>query len=125
MMTSTYTIMPDYGGGYAWVKDSSDTTTWLGGNCADTFGGLHDSWHGDHAISEDLALAFAHWQLRFERTNPADKAITPEGGWDDFHRVGEALAVRLQAELADLALVRYVRPSEDPSAERPWRRVQP
>jgi len=116
--------MPDYGGGYAWVKDSSDTTTWIGGNIADTFGGVQDSWQGDHAISADLALAFAQWQLRFERTNPADEVIIPEGGWEDFHRVGEAFAARLQVELADRALVRYVKPAEDPSAERPWLRDQ-
>jgi hypothetical protein len=108
-----YTIMPDFGGAYAWVKDSTDATAWVGGNCADNFGGLEDSWHGEHPISAELARDFAIWQQRFESTVAVDYAA-PAGGWPAFHEVGLVLTYRLRAELGGAADVHYLRPAEDP-----------
>ena len=108
-----YTIMPDFGGAYAWVKDSTDATPWVGGNCADCFGGLEDSWYGEHPISVKLARDFANWQLLFEAMSPVE-STGPLGGWQLFHEVGIALTYRLRAELGGAADVRYLRPMEDP-----------
>ncbi|MCG3190758.1 MAG: hypothetical protein LKCHEGNO_03580 [Burkholderiaceae bacterium] len=108
-----YTVMADYGGAYAWVKPVDDTDHWVGGNCADTFGGMTNTWQGQHRISNELDLAFAQWQVQFEGTNASD-GEAPACGWDDFHAQGMSLARRLQAELGDLAVVVYRPCCEDP-----------
>lgn len=108
-----YTIMADYGGAYAWVKSADDTSMLVGPNCADTFGGLTNTWQGRHPISSELDMAFARWQLQFEHTNPLN-GDAPACGWDEFHAQGIALARQLQAELGDAAIVAYRPCSEDP-----------
>lgn len=107
--------MPDYGGAYAWFKPFDDGKTQVGGNCADTFGGVEDSWGGDHPISKALADDLARWQLVFEHTKPLDPL--PVGGWASFHERGLSLARRLKADLGSAARVRYRWPCEDPGRE--------
>lgn len=108
-----YTIMADYGGAYAWVKPADDTTSVVGPNCADTFGGMVNTWYGRHPISAQLDLAFARWQLQFEATSPS-REEAPACGWDKFHAQGVALARRLHEELNGAAVVVYRPCSEDP-----------
>lgn len=114
-MSLLYTIMPDFGGAYAWSKDANDSATWVGGNCGSAFSGLEDSWDGDHPISAALAREFAVWQRTFESmTVSIEGQTTPSGGWHAFHERGLALAKRLQSELGVAAAVRYRWPIEDP-----------
>jgi len=105
--------MADYGGAYAWVKPADDTSLLVGPNCADTFGGVTDAWYGRHPISRELEMAFAQWQIQFEKVR-AWNGEAPACGWDEFHVQGIALARRLQAEVGDAAIVIYRPCSEDP-----------
>jgi hypothetical protein len=59
-----------------------------------------------------LAKQFEDWQRYFGKYYSAQ---TPNKFyWGRFHEEGRQLARRLQAELIDLAVVRYKRPQEDP-----------
>jgi len=57
---------------------------------------------------------FADWQRFFEKHyNPQ---MPQKFWWGQYHQAGKALAKQLQAELIDDAVVRYLRPKEDPQS---------
>ena len=59
MKVITITIMPDFGNGpYAWEKDDSDDTTYVGGNIADAVSGFEFS---GYKVSAALEAKFAAW----------------------------------------------------------------
>ena len=105
------TIMPDFGmSPYAWIKDDSDKTTWVGAYLADALSGFEGS---DFKVSATLVTDFAAWASWFEREAVGNSALAMD--WDEFHRQGIALARRLKAELGDQVRVVYDTPVEDPS----------
>ncbi|MGH2360253.1 MAG: hypothetical protein ACRDGM_06895 [bacterium] len=78
------TIMPDFGmGSYAWQKDDSDNTTWVGANIADAVGGFE---HAGYKVSKSLEADFAVWVTWFERGALGDDALTMD--CKRFHRQG-------------------------------------
>lgn len=94
---------------WAWMKEVSDMTSYVGGNCADSSG-----WFGQHIISAKLEADFIDWALSFEIESLNDFVATD---WAVFHDQGHALCHRLKQELVDAAQVCYVKPSEDPSKD--------
>ena len=105
MSAKTITIMPDFGmGPWAWEKDATDKTAYVGGNIADAVSGMPD-----YPISEELNQDFATWVTFFE--NCYDKPVMD---WPAFHRRGIELSRRLKAELGDRVKVVYAKPCEDP-----------
>lgn len=105
--TIIYTIMPDYTGQYAWIREDSREHRGVGGSIADVYG-----WGGPHQISDALHQAFAHWQQKFEHANLYREAAHLFD-WESFHTEGLALAHALKAELGDAARVIYEKPFED------------
>lgn len=109
MSAKTITIMPDFGmGPYAWLKDASDTTEYVGENVANAIYGFDE-----FEVSEELQREFAAWIRRFERY-----CCDADFDWDTFHRDGLALSRWLKQEIGDLANVLYVKPVEDPKHEQ-------
>jgi hypothetical protein len=109
-----YTIMPEYGCAYAWMKDGiyADSSR-LGPNV-----GMGRGFDGDHPISAELERDFACWQSRFEIEVPPNECSFEAFDWTSFHADGLALAKRLKAELGDAARVFYRKPMVDPAAIR-------
>lgn len=104
-----YTVMPDYGGAYAWIN--REGTAALGPNCADTA-----SWAGDHPISDALHAAFTDWQREFECAAFAFvESSVVALDWIAYHERGIELAWRLKNELGAAARVFYEKPIEDPN----------
>ena len=102
------TIMPDFGmSPYAWIKDDSDKTTWVGTYLADAVSGFEFSAYN---VSKALEAEFAAWATVFE--NHSDEEAF---NWTEFHARGIALARRLKRELGDQVRVVYDTPVEDPS----------
>lgn len=104
-----YTIMPDYGDAYAWVKYGDGDGPGVGSNVADSSG-----WYGNHTISEGLHRAFVEWQQLFERQTPVDGDVSLVFDWAAFHRQGLELARQLKAEVGQTVKVFYEKPTEDP-----------
>lgn len=73
------TIMPERMGGYAWLKQEDDGTTYVGV-------GLSQS---GYKVSDELANEFAQWRGQWEGAMDREDA---NFDWDDFHRRGLALA---------------------------------
>lgn len=111
----TITIMADFGfGPYAWLKDASDQTDYVGLKIADRKTGM-TKFH----VSKLLDADFAQWIDRFERY----ALDNPGFDWKTFHREGILLAKRLKQEVGNLANVLYVKPAEDPDhgvKEKTW-----
>jgi len=106
----TITIMPDFGSGpYAWLKDASDDSDYVGINIANSGTGMTE-----FNISDCLQEDFANWIRRFERS----ALDNPNFPWDAFHNEGLALSRRLKQEIGELANVVYVKPYEDPNHEQ-------
>jgi len=61
-----------------------------------------------------LDNSFVDWQRFFEKYY--DEDILQKFWWGQYHQAGKALAKQLQAELIDDAVVRYLRPKEDPQS---------
>ncbi len=104
-----YTIVPEYGGFYAWIiTDGNESQGW-GGGCG---GSIY--WGGDHPISEGLQQKFEDWQLLFERdVKPwADEEM--DFDWQAFHERGLQLCHWLKDEIGDVARIVYEKPGEDP-----------
>lgn len=102
----TITIMPDFGNGpWAWEKDSTDETTYVGGCIASA------EWmDGRYHVSGGLKKEFGEWVSRFENQ------CKDEGfDWTAFHRRGMELAKRLKQELGDRVKIVYAKPVEDPN----------
>lgn len=106
----TITIMADFGfGPYAWLKDASDASDYVGINIANSHTGMTK-----FDISDSLQKDFAYWIGRFER-NALDNPGFP---WASFHEEGLALSHRLKEEIGEAANVVYVKPYEDPDHEQ-------
>lgn len=106
----TYTIMPDYGmASYAWVKNSGDMTSGVGGAVADATG-----WYGAHPLSKDLAADLSEWAIEFERNAECEVEAKMSFDWHKFHERGLTLARRVKAELGSDVRIIYEKPSEDP-----------
>jgi hypothetical protein len=102
------TIMPDFGNGpYAWIKDASDDTTYVGGNIADAVDGFK---HSGYKVSAAIEADFAAWMMLF-----GNYSDSPAFDWPAFHRQGIALTKRLKAELGDRVRIVYDTQVEDPS----------
>jgi len=102
----TITIMADFGmGPYAWLKDASDETDYVGLNIANRETGMTE-----FDISPQLERDFAEWIQVFER-----HSHRPDFSWKSFHEKGLLLSKRLKDEIGDLANVEYVKPMEDPN----------
>lgn len=112
---TAYTIMPDYGGAYGWMKQNGkfEGSSQLGPNHACTAG-----WYGDHPISEKLHNDFARWQTVFETETLAGLKNEHLFDWKAYHAKGFDLAQRLKDELGSHARVFYRKPCEDPSCNR-------
>lgn len=111
-MRTIYTIKPEFGGAYGWIKQNGHLagSSQLGPNHADT-----TAWCGDHPISDELQREFARWQTRFEIDVPVNTDVCYTFDWAAFHQEGFKLAKRLKSELGEVARVFYRKPSEDPS----------
>lgn len=107
MSVKTITIMADFGNGpYAWIKDASDESRWVGGNIADAVSGFGKKY----GVPAELEKQFAAWVIRFER-----ECNNPTFDWNDFHGEGVALSQHLKQVLGDAYRVVYVKPREDPN----------
>ena len=105
----TITIMADFGfGPYAWLKDASDQTDYVGLNIANRKTGMTE-FH----VSKLLEADFAKWIDRFERY----ALDNPDFDWKTFNQEGVRLAKRLKQEVGNSANVLYVKPAEDPDHE--------
>jgi hypothetical protein len=106
----TITIMADFGfGPYAWLKDASDESDYVGMNIANSHSGMTE-----FDISDQLQKDFADWIGRFGR----GALDNPRFPWASFHAEGLALSRRLKEEIGEAANVVYVRPCEDPDHEQ-------
>ncbi|MFZ2958590.1 MAG: hypothetical protein WA705_17010 [Candidatus Ozemobacteraceae bacterium] len=103
----TITIMADFGfGPYAWLKDASDQTDYVGLNIANSNTGMTE-FH----IPKKLEVDFVRWIDHFERY----ALDNPNFDWELFHQEGFLLAKRLKQEIGNLANIVYVKPAEDPN----------
>jgi len=114
-----YTVMPDFGGAWAWFKRSGlHPAVGVGGNIADGH-----YWGTDCPISEGLLAAFDDWQSKFESAGRRrNKAYPFPLDWNDYHRRGLELTRRLKAELGEDICVVYEKPYEDPDRDTDERR---
>lgn len=114
-----YTVMPDFGGAWAWIKRSGlPPAAGVGGNIADSI-----YWVGDTSISEALKADFSDWQSEFESAGRSmNKAYPFPLDWDDYHRRGLELTRRLKVELGEGVCVVYEKPYEDPERDTEERR---
>jgi len=102
----TVTIMADFGfGPYAWLKDATDASDYVGIDIANRKTGM-----ADFEISQQLETNFAKWIDRFER----HALDNPDFPWSSFHEEGISLSYRLKEEVGDAVNVLYVKPFEDP-----------
>ncbi|MBI5604172.1 MAG: hypothetical protein HY879_12540 [Deltaproteobacteria bacterium] len=107
----TITIMADFGfGPYAWLKDTSDESDYVGINIANS----HHTGMDQFDISDHLQKDFADWIGQFER----GALDNPSFPWASFHKEGLALSRRLKEEIGEAAIVVYVKPYEDPGHEQ-------
>lgn len=101
-------VMPDFGGGpYLWLQ-SDETAGSIGMNIAS-----HQYWAKDtHLpnVTEELREDFDDWVTQFGLY-----ADSRGFQWESFHRRGLVLARRLKKQIGDKAIVRYLKPSEDPN----------
>jgi hypothetical protein len=108
-MMKTITIMPDFGGApYAWIKDASDTSEYVGLMAASAEYGFDE-----FDVPKDLETAFSDWSLRFTRNCDDD-----DFDWPAFHAEGIGLAKKLKQAVGDKANVVYAKAFEDPSVFR-------
>ncbi|MDA8124829.1 MAG: hypothetical protein M0009_06560 [Deltaproteobacteria bacterium] len=109
-MKPILTVMPDYGSGpYLWIlKEGSPDSRGVGPNIAS-----YECWPNDDFLShvtQEVKEDFDDWVLQFEHY-----ADLPQFNWGSFHKRGLVLARRLKAQLGDRAIIRYVKPMEDPN----------
>lgn len=108
------TVMPDYGEVYLWIlRDSTPDDPHAGGNIA-----RYEFWPDEEfpSVSKKLQEDFDDWIFQFEAytKHPRQRWFR----WDMFHKRGLTLACRLKKQLGDKAIVRYVKPVEDPNHEQ-------
>lgn len=106
-------IMPDYGSGpYLWIlRDADSDSCQVGPNLAS-----YEFWPDDEeflaSVTKELQEDFDDWVLQFELY-----ADFRRFKWEPFHKRGLNLAHRLKKQIGDKAIVRYVKPFEDPKHE--------
>ncbi|MDR2689742.1 MAG: putative molybdenum carrier protein [Azoarcus sp.] len=100
-----YTIMPEYGGVYDWIKAE--------GTDRPDLDRIRD-WQLKHPISDGLHRAFLAWLREFGRA-PVDSAGIADMDWLRFNDIGIDLTRRVKMELGDAARVFYVKAYEDPN----------
>jgi hypothetical protein len=99
-------IMADYGmSPYAWIKDESDDTPYVGINC-----GGYLNKPSEFPMPDQLHDQFIEWCGGFEQG--ADK---PDFDWASFHAQGLNLSRQLKLSVGDEFKVVYVKPVEDSS----------
>jgi hypothetical protein len=101
------TIMPDYGGYYAWLKQQDDGTTLVGGGIGNAGWGFEP---GEFWVSPGLEQAFADW-MDIWGGNCDDSGAD----WPAFHGRGIELAHRLKEQVGDQVRVIYHKAWEDPA----------
>ena len=107
LQLQTITIMADFGNGpYAWLKNSSEESEYVGINIADYVSGFGD----ELSVSEALEIDFMNWVSYFEADY--DK---PDFNWTRFNQQGVEMAKRLYLELNRIYCVIYQQPIEDPA----------
>ena len=108
-------ICPDHGNSpYLWNGQG-------GGAVAD---GAY--FYGHEPMSEALWMVFAEWMRGFTEAVNAEGGVPSTWNWDEFHRVGQALAQRLGEEVGPGCDVMYPAPIEDPrKAAALWARLHP
>ncbi|MBA4418538.1 MAG: hypothetical protein C0392_11620 [Syntrophus sp. (in: bacteria)] len=117
------TIMPDYGNAaYAWIRREGSSDDSYMGKAVGSNGSLYDKYVGGSmvdetgfycdklSISKELQEDFEDWAIRFELY-----ADFRRFNWERFHERGLILAKRLKKEIGDRAILRYMKPSEDPN----------
>jgi hypothetical protein len=121
--TQTITIMADIGNGpYAWIKDASDDSRYVGPMIADAYSGFG----GKPLVSDALEMEFRHWIIYFENycyDCNADPYISSTFDWMEFNRQGKEMARCLYLELNGKYKIIYQKPSEDPGSEE-YRKVE-
>lgn len=106
-----YTILPELGNApWAWQSEVGKNNG-VGPNIADGCG-----WSGQHPISSKLEKDFVEWAIEFDRERMHDPDVAAKFDWESFHLRGIELARQLKKELGSQAMVRYIKPGEDPSA---------
>lgn len=101
--------MADFGNGpYAWIKNASDDSSYVGVNIADAVSGFSVKL----LVSEALESDFRHWVINFE--NNYDD---PDFDWGEFNSCGEDMTRRLSSELKWKYRIIYEKPCEDPGHE--------
>lgn len=109
-MKPILSIMPDYGSGpYLWILRNDTPDTKLVGPCIAS----HECWPDDKILSsvtKELQEDFDDWVMQFELYAELIKFQ-----WEPFHRRGLILAHRLKKQLGEKAIVRYIKPCEDPN----------
>ncbi len=109
MANRIITVFADFGNGpYAWIKDSTDKTSYVGTCVADAVGGFLKSFK----VSKSLEKDFADWVIYFGK-HREDKKFD----WVKFNSCGIELSRRLKAEVTGEYDVQYGRPYEDPDHE--------
>lgn len=108
MIKKLVTIMADYGNApYAWLRELDNMPEgYLGGNIADAVAGFPVEF----GVSSKLEMDFASWAVRFERDSESI-----DFPWKDWNEQGRELTRRLEQEIGENYLCRYVLPEEDPS----------
>lgn len=109
-MQPILSIMPDYGSGpYLWIlRDGCSSAREIGPNIAS-----YGLWPVDEflsSVTKELQEDFDDWVLQFELYAELRKFQ-----WAPFHKRGLQLARRLKKQIGDKAIVRYVKPCEDPN----------
>jgi hypothetical protein len=98
------TLMPDFGGAYAWGRDSIDEPG-IGPCIADAISGFPDVY----GVPKRLDRRMSEWGVRFERGYDSTTF-----DWAAFHLEGIGLACELQHVLGPSYTVYYDRPWEAP-----------
>ena len=109
-LKKVYTVFLDSGTDtWAWIKNAEDETMYVGG-----MAGCYKDWGGEHEISKRLLDEAEQWLLIFERAGLYSEDNVLAFDWESLHKKGFEIAIKLKQELGDKAVVRYVKPTEDP-----------
>lgn len=109
-MKPILSVMPDYGSGpYLWVLWEGTPESGTIGPCIASYKCWPDDDFLSH-VTQELKEDFDDWVLLFEHY-----AEYRTFDWKTFHKRGLVVARLLKAQLGDAAVVRYVKPMEDPN----------
>jgi len=114
MSKPIFSVMPDYGSGpYLWILTDSTPEDHHVGPCIASYQCWADDEECLSKVSKELQADFDDWVLQFELY-----AEFQRFQWESFHKRGLVLAHRLKKQIGDKAIVRYVKPMEDPNHEQ-------